>query len=179
VKGAAEQGEGRCPDTNMEILAGDRRHLFRRRHGLKRQQQQGFLKHEQHDPEQQGHGRGANHRHHLVVHILAAPGLRDQPGGAHAQEAKGPQQVVEDHAAQANRRQMYRAGQMADRPGIHQPHQRGRGIGQDSRAGDGPDLFMGVIIHSRILTYSFANAPRHSTSASSPAAKPHLLHCLR
>ncbi len=43
-----------------------------------------------------------------AVHPAAA-GLRHEPGRAHAQESEGPEQEIEDHAAQADGRQVHRA----------------------------------------------------------------------
>jgi hypothetical protein len=80
--------------------------------------------------------------------VIRAPGLGDQTGRRHPQEAEAPEEKIEQHAAQRHAAQEPRPGKMPRHHRIDQRQYRLRQIGQNDgkRQGEHPAVPVFVLV---------------------------------
>jgi len=144
-----DQREGQAVKPDRQVQAGIARGGLGDVHGRQHPVSEGRLDRQQAGTDHQRQKQAARDHPHHAAGRARAEGLRDEPGGAHAQKAHGPVQRGENEHRYGQRRQGRHRRQMADGPCVDQPDQAGRGIGQHGRPGDAPDAPVGMHGHRR------------------------------
>ena len=139
------QRRRRRPDTDLEIGGGLRADIgagIDRPQGKREDRHlQGNGRQPQRAGQQQGAGQGRAH----LVGIAGTGRLRRQAGGAHAQEAEAPEQVIEHQRADRDRADIVRRGQVTDHRRIDHADQWHGDVRQYDRPGQRPD----AAVHGR------------------------------
>jgi len=144
----AERRRG-APDADMEIVAGQVRHLAAGADDLQRRPQDGRLDDDgdEADGDAQDPGPGQPGPH--LGRVAGAQRLGRQARGAHAQEIHDVIDEGEDQGADGDGADELRSGQVADHGDIDGAQERQGQVGEYHRAGQAPGLAVPVLGHRR------------------------------